>query len=355
VPELLSGYANNLKEHDHYEVGFVVVGDNRTPNNATRQLVERITNQCLEAEYWDVLSQKKWLKRFPGLDGIVPYNSDNRRNLGYLIAAEEGADLIISIDDDNFVGSEDYFGQHSIVGKTQKLNTACSANGWFNPCSMLQINPPRTIYPRGFPYSKRWKDKITWKHDSGRIMLNLGLWKCDPDVDAVTNLNEPVTVVGIRSEQVMLAPETYSPINTQNTAFHRDVLPCFYNVLMGARIQGTVLDRYGDIWSGFFAKKIIDQMDDRVSIGYPLTEHRRNPHDLFKDLQSELWGMILTEHLVPVLESIKLTERTYMDAYLELARELKSVNIFPNKDVEKYFAQLTNAMEVWVETCEKIL
>lgn len=355
VPSLLKGYAENLEKYGHRDVGFIVIGDYRTPNRRTERLVNEIRDKGFDAEYWDIQGQKKWLEQFPKLDEIVPYNSDSRRNIGYLVAAEKGAEMIINIDDDNFVRSDDYFGQHSIVGKEQKLKTVYSKNGWFNPCSMLQTDPPRTIYPRGFPYSKRWRDTVTSRYTSGRVVLNLGLWEGDPDVDAVTNLNEPIKIVGIKSEQVMLAPRTYAPINTQNTAFHRDILPCYYCVLMGSRIQGTVLDRYGDIWSGLFAKKVIDQMNDRVSIGYPLTDHRRNPHDLFKDLRSELWGMILTDYLVSEVESVELNEETYAGAYLELAQKLKGKAIYPDDDARKYFKQLTNAMEVWVEACERIL
>src|ERR1700753_3769985 len=33
---------------------------------------------------------------------FIPYDSDNRRNIGYLIALEGDCDFVISIDDDNF-------------------------------------------------------------------------------------------------------------------------------------------------------------------------------------------------------------------------------------------------------------
>jgi len=353
---LLEGYADNIQRYGHHDVGIIIIGDKKTPNTLVKKLTEKIKARGLSVEYLDIRNQRKWLTSFPDLRKIIPYNSDNRRNIGYLIAAEKGARIIVSIDDDNYCGSEDVVKQHGIVGTEQRFAMVRSTNGWFNPCSMLRIDPPKTIYPRGFPYSKRWKDNVSSiTYSSGRIVLNLGLWTGDPDVDAITNLNEHVQVKEIKSEQIMLAPGTYSPINTQNTAFHRDILPCYYYLLMGARISGLRIDRYGDIWSGLFAKKVIDQMNDRLSIGKPIADHRRNPHNLFSDLKSELWGMILNESLVQKLELIELNGKTYADSYLELAHKLQDMDISEDATVKKYFRRLTYAMEKWIDACEKIL
>ena len=287
IPELLIGYMDNLEKYEYNDdVGFIIIGDRRTPHKAINRLVEVIRKRGHSAEYWDPARQRRWLIRFPNLSKIIPWNSDCRRNIGYLLAHMQEAEIIIALDDDNFVTADDYYGGHSVVGDVKSLTTISSANKWFNPCSMLETSHGHTIYPRGFPYSRRWKDKVTSNHSSGRIVLNMGLWTGTPDADAITHLNEPVTIKGLKSEQVMLAPGTFCPINTQNTAFHKDILPCYYYVLMGAQIGGLKLDRYGDIWSGYFAKKVIDQVGDRVSIGKPLTDHRRNIHDLFKDLKA---------------------------------------------------------------------
>jgi len=357
VPHLLEGYAKNFEEYSHKDVEFIVIGDLKTPKEAGK-LTSRIRKRGFEAEYFDIPKQEKWLQQFPALKPIIPYNSDNRRNIGYLIAAERGAEMIVSIDDDNYVREEDYLAGHQIVGTTQTLKTAKSSNNWFNVCSMLKTEPNRTIYPRGFPYSKRWKDDCQFTASTGRVVINAGLWLGDPDVDAITNLSEPIKTVAMDSEQVMLAPGTFAPINTQNTAFHRDVLPCYYYIRMGTQIDGYTLDRYGDIWCGLFAKKVIDRIGDRVAFGHPLTDHRRNVHDLFKDLQNELWGMILTDKLVRVIESVHLKETTYSRAYIELAEHLRIIisrsHEF-NEDIKTYFFQIIDAMKVWVNVCNKIM
>lgn len=357
IPYLLKGYAKNFEEHGYKDIEFIVIGDLKTPPE-TERVIEDIKNRELGGEYFDIPKQRKWLKRFPALEQTIPYNSDNRRNIGYLIAVERGAEIVISLDDDNYLREEDYLAGHQIVGTTQTLKSVESSNHWFNPCSMLQTEPKRTTYPRGFPYSKRWKDDAQFTNSNGRIVINAGLWLNNPDVDAVTNLNEPIKSLSMSSEQVMLVPGTFAPINTQNTAFHRDVLPCYYYIVMGAQINGYTLDRYGDIWSGFFAKKVIDQVGDRVAFGHPLTDHRRNIHNLFEDLQNELWGMILTDKIVPIIESINLTAGTYSDIYVELSDKLKSAINSSNEfsdDIKAYFSQITYNMKVWVNVCTKIM
>ena len=355
VPKLLREYVINIQKFDVFDTEIIVVGDVRTPEKENRKLIKEICDKGVTAEYLGISEQKEWLKEYPKLSKIIPFNSDNRRNIGYLIAAEKGADTIISIDDDNFVSEDNFVGIHNIVGKTLEIETVRITNGWFNPCSMLQVNPPITIYPRGFPFSKRWNDSYVFTKSKGKIVMNMGLWLEDPDVDAITNLALSVKVTGFTGKHIALDIGTFAPINTQNTCFHRDVLPCYYYIPMDTKIQGMKLDRYGDIWSGFFAKKVIDSMGDRVSVGRPLTHHRRNPHDLLEDLKNELWGIILTEHLVQELERIELNQRTYLDNYVELAEKLRNIQICNLKSANKYFQRVTESMQIWADTCEQIL
>jgi len=273
--DLLHDYVKNIKKYNHKNVCFIIIGDMRTPHEANKELSEKLQESGIEIEYWDIETQIKWLKKLPGLAGIIPFNSDNRRNIGYLRAAELGADIIITIDDDNYAGEGDFIGGHNIVGKTVTLNAVSSSNKWFNTCSLLNFEPPYRIYPRGYPYNKRWNDDASLKQGKAKIMLNLGLWTGDPDVDAITRLSIPAVSTGINiDEQVILAHNNYISINSQNTAFHRELLPCCYYVLMGAEIEGTTLDRYGDIWWGFFVQKILNKTGDRVSIGHRKSQEK---------------------------------------------------------------------------------
>jgi len=127
---------------------------------------------------------------------------------------------------------------------------------------------------------------------------------------------------------------------------------------MNASIGGSKLDRYGDIWSGFFAQKVINHLNGRVAVGQPVTNHLRNKHNLLDDLRQELWGMILTNQLAPILESIELTASTYDAAYLELAKKLEdrvTSNGEFNDEAKSYFRTVTSAMRIWVDVCREIM
>jgi glycosyltransferase involved in cell wall biosynthesis len=360
VPNLLKGYADNFEKYGHKkdDIEVIVVGDKKTPE-AAKEPVQELKKRGFGALYLDIPAQEDWLKKFPDLKAIIPYNSDNRRNIGYLMAAERGAEIIISIDDDNYATeNEDFIAGHKIIGTTQQLKTVRSSNKWFNLCSLLETEPSRTIYPRGYPYSKRWKDEASFTSTTGKVMLNAGLWLDEPDVDAVTWLNQPIKSVKVKPGKMMLEPGTYTAVNTQNTAFHRDVLPCYYFVTMNAVINGTKIDRYGDIWSGFFAVKVVQSQGHYVSFGAPTARHIRNKHNYLKDLQNELGGMVLTEALVPVIESAQLKAKTYGKAYVELSQKIDEL-VAQSQDfgpeARNYMSQVTGAMRIWVDVCDEIL
>ncbi len=354
-PQVAKAYAVNAGQFGHKQIGFIVIGDRKTPHEEARRIVREASGDGFEAEYWDVEQQEAWLARFPALAPMIPWNSDNRRNVGFLIALEKGAATIISTDDDNFpIAISDFFAEHAVVGRTVELQTVGSSNGWFNPCSLLHFEPPVRVYSRGYPFGKRWQDKPLLGTGSGRVVVNLGLWLGEPDVDAITRLACPVTSVGLASERLMLAPDCLMPINTQNTAVHRDAMAAFYFVLQGIEINGMPMDRYGDIWAGFFLNKIAAHLGDRLTVGPPLVQHSRNDHDLLRDLENEFWGMLLTEHLVPLIEGARLTAGNYCDAYRELAEVLRTSSPHPHPAVRDYIERLCSAMAAWADACEKL-
>lgn len=360
VPDLLKEYTENFLMYNHsLEVEILVIGDLKTPHEKVESLIYQINTSGIKAEYFDIAKQETWLDKFSDFKKIVPYNSDNRRNIGYLIAVQREAEIIIAVDDDNYVDvSKDYLTSHSMVGQNTDFEAISDKSGWFNICSMIKFNPERKVYPRGYPYFKRFQDGEFFYHKrNGRIVINEGLWLQDPDIDSITRLTEDVKGVGILKEQVFLDKGTFSPINTQNTAFHRDILPCAYFVLMGGNINGLVIERYGDIWFGLFAKKIIDHMGDYVRFGDPIAIHKRNQHNLLKDLKQEFWAITFTELLSEFIEKLELTKKTYGDCYVELAEKLEKFvleNDKFNDQSKKYFNDVIFAMKIWAKTCEVI-
>ena len=362
VPTIIEDIRRNVSKFNHKDiVDVIIIGDMKTPHLKVKQLINNMKGNEITVDYFDIERQQKWLNEFPKLANMVPYNSDNRRNLGYLISAENNADVIISMDDDNFpVISSDLIGGHSVVSNTVELPSMESENGWFNICSLLKNNLNMEIYPRGFPYSERFKgNNISIKNKKAKIAINLGLWNNTPDIDAITHLSMPVKIIGFKEMQKVILPKgVWSPINSQNTAVSKRALPSYYFLSMECKINGLKLDRYGDIWQGYFAKKIIDDLGEGVSVGTPVVSHDRNMHDYLTDLKAEFWGVLLTERIVTWLRQVDIDKSSYIGAYFDLAEKIsKDKNIISGelKEVNDYLEKLSGYMQIWANVCEKLL
>ena len=240
------------------------------------------------------------------------------------MALEQGCDALISIDDDNFCrDDEDFVGKHAAVGTRMRLSARRSSDGWVNLCDELRFAAPTVSYPRGSPYKNRHLQRETIDEPLEiELAMNVGLWLDDPDVDAVGRLAERPRVVEYAGSPFALARDTWTPINTQNTALTAEAAAAYYYVRMGYAVEGLKIDRYGDILSGYFVQKCIRHLGEAVRIGDPICHHRRTPHNLFKDLYHELAGMVVIEELLPWLRELKLTGGTYSDAYACLADEI---------------------------------
>jgi len=339
---------DNIVKYNHQDEAFIViVGDLKTPIQETA-IAEKKGVSCF---YFDVKMQKQFLKPYPKLAKAIPYNSDNRRNIGYLKAATLGADVIVSLDDDNFpLESEDLVGCHSTVNTYQRnLASLRSTNGWVNPCFLLSAYPSQ-LFMRGFPLSKRSGKTFFYGKTSGTVALNMGLWLGVPDLYAMTLLDFPNAYSHGLSTQVMIPKETMLPIDTQNTSFSAKMLPCYYFLKMGIGIS-----RFDDIWQGYFAKKCIDAVGEAVTVGHPLVFHKKHEHNLPREIREEFAGMEVNERLIEVLEKIKLTSTSYADAYLELTDSLEeNVEQLGSKRVENYFKRIVGIMRLWVDVCDKI-
>lgn len=48
VPNLLEDYAKNLRNFGHSDVGFIVIGDRRTPDEKCRKVIDRLKTMDLK-------------------------------------------------------------------------------------------------------------------------------------------------------------------------------------------------------------------------------------------------------------------------------------------------------------------
>jgi hypothetical protein len=149
------------------------------------------------------------------------------------------------------------------------------------------------------------------------------------------------------------------PINTQNTALIRDAIPAYYYVRMGHPVGGMKLDRFGDIFSGFFVQKCVQAMGHVVRIGSPVVEHRRSPHNLYKDLWHELAGMVVIDDMLPLLEAPLPPANSYSEAALALADRIEAwvserQGFLWDNELRQYFLNVSQNMRLWTAACREL-
>lgn len=362
VPAVLHDLYENISRFSHLETTKVwVVGDNITPVE-TEELCKVIDAKGLEISYIDIASQDEWGERCPKLYQRIPYNNETRRNIGYLRALEEGCERIISIDDDNFPIDQDLVGLHEIAGRKWSGPVLQSENGFYNLCADLRFKPARDIYPRGYPFRLRGKDGSVTEHrsDSSTIIgVNAGLWLREPDIDATTWLNGRVEGTEYKGPSSgVLDATTWTPINTQNTSVVRDLIPAYLCVPMGWDVPGGKIQRYGDIWGGYFLQALIKNSSYRVAFGHPVVEHRRNPHDYVDDLRFEFWGMMLTDWLVDILkdrfnpQENRMTSRVQELAEFILSDAISRMPAWCPNEMKTFLEWTAGNLSSWGEACE---
>lgn len=353
-------YAKLLENYNADDVRIIVIADRRTPAflfetcARARALGFRVISPSLE-------EQDSLLARL-GAPQLIPYNSDNRRNVGYLLAWMGDADVVISVDDDNFPVDENFFREHAVVARGLAPGRVVSRpGGWWNPCDALAITPI-PVYPRGFPFAGR--DASASIPGSAADMaiadvrVNAGLWLGDPDIDAITRLAVHPVVNALSERETILGRSTWSPVNSQNTALRADVLPAYYFPRMGYRLGDQIFDRYADIFSGYFVQACCKHFGHAVRFGTPLVDHQRNEHSLLRDLREELYPLTLLEDLLPWLLECRLEGTTYAAAYTSLSHQLQEAaesmrGAVWTDQVRGFLHQMAHLMRQWLAVLER--
>ncbi|MCA8992788.1 MAG: hypothetical protein KDA88_12440 [Planctomycetaceae bacterium] len=356
-PDFLQGYLSEIElagQRDN--VAMYVIADKKTPATVAAACAAA-REQGYQIHCPTLDEQDAYLKKLDLPAELIPWNTDNRRNIGYLMAIESGCDVLISIDDDNFTLPEtNFLAGHQVVGKPAADPVTTSSDGWFNICNLIDGWGGGEIFARGFPYYAQRNDRTLNMSEAGEsitVAMNAGLWLDEPDVDAVYRLCRRAKGTEFTGPNVVLSADTWSPVNTQNTALMREAALTYYYVKMGFPLKGLTIDRFGDILSGYLTQKCMKHLGYGVRLGSPVVDHRRTPHNLFKDLYHELAGIVLIEEFLPWLVEAKLDGTNGLDAYQSLAEQMHAAadqfTGFIWDDGGREFLRATSAnMQTWV-------
>ena len=265
--------------------------------------------------------------RLNSTEWIIPRRSGACRSFPMYLAWEAGCEYIITLDDDCLPGEE---GERFLETHLE----AFEQDRWFRTASGERV--------RGIPYGDR---------GCLPVLLNHGLWTGVPDLDGPTSLYQmrKSTAVILRARREVVPPGMFFPLSAMNVCYHRSAIPAAYNLLMGLESFG--LDRFDDIWSGLFLKRIADHLGLYVTNGVPFVEHGK-ASDPFSNLRKESLGIQLHEHFWHHVAAADLTgTRGIGDCYRRLALWVQEFPVrFPQASPpDNYFRRLGEAMRCWAD------
>lgn len=347
------------EELSRYDCKVLVIDEsNQVLRKANTKLISH-----LPFEYYGVQERKEWFTSRFGLKyrnylSVIPNKCHAETSFGFLVAYEEEPDVIIELDDDVFPVKE-----HNLVDiHTKNLfgdnGVTVHSNGkWYNSMENLILKNSINVFPRGHPYdSETRKESLTINSCGGKCVLNMGLWLGFPDLDAIASIYSQGTMLNVegqrcRRNKVIVDKGTYFAICSMNTSFVPKIIPAFYQLYMN--YMG--IDRFDDIWSGIFLKKVADHIGDNICLGKPLVYHKKRHRNPFDDLRKELEGIIINEWLWKIIDSFEIEGETYWDSYRSLLESLKNqITKIRERRHQKFMQTQVKKMKLWLEIIDKI-
>lgn len=263
---------------------FFVLGDRKSPPGYDLPGVHFLS---LDDQY----------KRFPEFGRALPAGHYVRKNLGYLLALEAGADWIVETDDDNYPLAG-FFHQ---VQDNLRVRRIKSEARWVNLYRFFAPSEP--IWPRGYPLELLSEDgtkpeTLSWQQEQPALIQ--GLADDNPDVDAVFRLTRKLPVrFDAQAAPVSLERGNWCPFNSQNTWFRRDIAALMY-------LPAYCSFRMTDIWRSFIAQRCLWELGQRLVFVAPSVRQERNEHNLLRDFSDEVSGYLNNDKIVRVLSDLKL-------------------------------------------------
>jgi hypothetical protein len=204
----------------------------------------------------------------------------------------------------------DFFGRHlRNLAFEGEIEAVGSDERWVNV--LYQRADEHGLYPRGYPYGAMDETVETEPVRVEDVVVSQGLWTNVPDLDAVRILMDgdlrgqarTRTAAADFDRDFVAARGNYLTVCSMNLAFRREVLPAFYQLPMDDNEWDV--GRFDDIWSGVFLKRACDVLGTYIHNGAPLCEHNKAPRSTFSDLQDEVAGLELNEHLWEVVDDVE--------------------------------------------------
>lgn len=280
--QVLNTYATECKKR---AIPFIVIGDTKSP-------------EVFELDGCDFWSLQRQSSLNFKLASIVPSRHYARKNLGYLLAMQNGANTIIETDDDNYPMQSFW----NFTNRTSHVQAHDLINqGWVN---IYRYFSNQMIWPRGYPLEILQKDNPIIEDFSIREVhcpIQQGLADENPDVDAVFRLTHPLPLNFDKGRNIALGQLTWSPFNSQNTLWFKEAMPLMY-------LPSYCSFRMTDIWRSFIAQRVAWSNDWSILYHESTVWQERNDHNLLKDFEDEIPGYLNNQKIIDALSEIDLTK-----------------------------------------------
>lgn len=299
---------------------LIVIGDRKGPQSYS----------LLHAQFYALDEQQKLGFQ---LSQSLPENHYARKNLGFLVALQEGATVIYETDDDT-MPTEDW-----VLRDETQIVRSLKGKKWANV--FRQFSDDR-IWPRGLPLDElNCEDQKGDVAQESKAPIQQGMIDLSPDVDAVWRLVFGHEVFFEPGESVMVEPGTWCPFNSQNTWWHKAAFPLMY-------LPSHCDFRATDIWRGFIAQRCLWELSSGVVFHGPDTIQHRNVHNLMSDFKSEVSGYLRNQEITDHLASLSLLsgESNVAENLILCYEKLCQERVFPAEEL--------SLVRTWVEDLQSI-
>ena len=282
----------SIEEYSKHDYNIIIVGDKKTPHSS-------YTDKNVTYIHPDD-------KTYHDFSDSLPFNHYCRKNLGYLYAINNNAELIFDTDDDNF----------PIDNFNKWKNTINNSRTILKPKmpNIMSLFTNIDIWARGFPLEliqkrEKIKTQISTDLEKSKIGIIQSLAKGDPDVDAIcrlTNKNYSGNIVFDQNKSFICKKNIFTQGNTQATIwvnksiFHLLYIPC------------TVSFRFCDILKMYIAQKCMWEYNKLFCYISPIVKQERNEHDYMNDFISEYTMYTSIFNIINnIFDNVKLNKDPY--------------------------------------------
>jgi hypothetical protein len=269
------------KECTKRNFNFILIGDTKSPDKFE-------INGC---DYWSVERQLTLNSKFAKL---CPTKHYARKNIGYIIALQNGTQEIVETDDDNLPRAEFWNEKSSNVSAYD-----IKEQGWVNVYNYFS---DKFIWPRGLPLEELQKtSKPLSDFEVKNIIcpIQQGLADENPDVDAVYRLAYPLPLNFNKGMNLALGNGAWSPFNSQNTYWYKEAFPLLY-------LPAYCSFRMTDIWRSYVAQRISWANGWSILYHEATVWQERNQHNLMKDFEDEIPGYLNNAKICRELENLNI-------------------------------------------------